>query len=151
MQVVFLWLVWYGAVYCLNMMYITFTLTSIYQTIAFVIVAFLPIVVFCGLLPRTLMIVSILSSVGSCLDTKMIREIVVNIKGEDKNVLEDEQLPATLASSGPQDTKGGEAPGAGNQRSVVIRQPPPVIVDEVSLVRMSEQQQQQTNRGGEYF
>jgi hypothetical protein len=153
LQVVFLWLVWYGAVYCLNMMYITFTLTSIYQTIAFVIVAFLPVIVFCALLPRTLFIVSILSSVGSCLDTKLIREIVLNIKGELKEEveMEDGTAPAiggvpSSSSGGPAKGKDGSSPAGAGARNVVIRQPPPVIVDEVSLIRLSEHQN--GTRGG---
>lgn len=82
LQVLFIALVWYGAVFCLNMLYITFNLNSIYLTIGLLVGAFLPIAVFIIKLPETLSVVCFLSTLGTCFNEPRIRAMVAVGKGE---------------------------------------------------------------------
>ena len=78
LQIVFLFFVWYMAIFSLNMLYITFSLPNVYLTIIFVAAALLPLVLFFILVPWTLTMVACLSSSGTCVNRPLVSKLTAD-------------------------------------------------------------------------
>jgi hypothetical protein len=135
LQMVFLAIVWYGAVFCLNMLYVTFTLPSIYLTLLFVISCLIPVFVLTMFLPRTLFNVALLSSLGSCFNEARVRGMIMVARGETVDVVGTNAV--SEASKNP--TRGSEVTeGAVIPRVLSVKKPPPpLLIDDQSLYRLA--------------
>lgn len=135
LQMLFLAIVWYGAVFCLNMLYITFTLPSIYLTLVFILTCFIPVVVLAIILPKTLFMVALLSSLGSCFNEARVRGMIMVARGEalgvDTAPISVPKAP-TAAASGRADTDGPSP-----RIMTVKKPPPPLLIDDQSLYRLA--------------
>lgn len=136
LQMLFLAIVWYGAVFCLNMLYITFTLPSIYLTLIFILTCFVPVVLITVWLPKTLFMVSLLSSLGSCFNEARVRGMIMVARGEAVGV---DAAPVTVAPA----TKSASGVANGGQDAQsprvmsVKKPPPPLLIDDQSLYRLA--------------
>jgi hypothetical protein len=138
-QAVFIFLVWYGAVFFLNALYHTFA-QNIGLTLLLICGALAPIVVFIALVPWTLTIVAILGSFGTNLNIEAITS----------------QSPAGATGSG---SKAGAAAGGGSPSAaadgeedddkprVVVETKPlrPVLLDDGDLMRLASTQRGRSN------
>jgi hypothetical protein len=139
LQMLFLAIVWYGAVFCLNMLYITFTLPSIYLTLLFILTCFVPVVVLAIFLPKTLFMVALLSSLGSCFNEARVRGMIMVARGEALGV---DTAPISVAPQAPSSAVGGTKGGAGSDgpspRVMSVKKPPPpLLIDDQSLYRLA--------------
>lgn len=144
LQMLFLAVVWYGAVFCLNMLYITFTLPSIYLTLLFIISCFVPVVVIALFLPKTLFMVALLSALGSCFNEARVRGMIMVARGEAVGADSAPPAPSTIATAPAPAASGGNI----KQRDEIIdgpmprimsvkKPPPPLLIDDQSLYRLA--------------
>ena len=71
-QISFFFLVWFGSVFFLSMMYRIFTFNVGLALFLFVL-AVAPLIIYCMMCPWTFVIIAMLSSIGTCLDQAHIR------------------------------------------------------------------------------
>lgn len=132
-QIMFLAIVWYGAVFCLNMLYITFVLPSIYLTLIFIVAAFVPVIVMIVFLPPTLFLVALLSSLGSCFNDARVRAMISVAKGDTAASLKNDGA-GDGSREGPKVGAVGDKP----QRIVAVKKPPPpLLIDDQALYRLA--------------
>ena len=105
LQVLFLFLVWYSAVFCLNLLYVAFSVSGIYQTLLLIVGAIVPVAVFLVLFPRMLLTVAYLSSLGTSLDEGRVRYLCALNKGlttaETAPAAEQPKIGPSADSAGP--------------------------------------------------
>lgn len=76
LQIIFIFFVWYGAIFALNFMYAIFSYAAGF-VLLFLVVAIIPFVVFIFLMPWTMTTVAILSSLGTNLNKNWVESVAV--------------------------------------------------------------------------
>lgn len=133
-QAVLMFLVWYAAVFCLNMVYASFTLPNIGLTLLIVCVAIAPIVVFVVIVPWTLTTIAILSSLGTNLREDWVKALLA------KAALEAPEEVAAAAAAGNKDPASGEE--TSRVAKVQIKASRPVLLDEAAMQRLAQSMRQ---------
>jgi hypothetical protein len=132
-QAVFMFLVWYAAVFCLNMLYKTATQFNVGITLVVLCVAVAPIIVFVIMAPWTLTTIAILSSLGTSLKEPWVQDLLSKEKavralsGEGDD--EDEMAQWEGVRAGPVARKDD-----GKVERKALR---PVLLDEASMNRLA--------------
>lgn len=135
LQMLFLALVWYGAVFCLNMLYITFTLPNIYLTVVFIVACFAPVVVLTVMLPATLHKVALLSSLGSCFNEARVRAMILVARGDVVGV--DNAEPQIRAGAPVTEEMTNRDANTSGRVVAIKKPPPPLLIDDHSLFRLA--------------
>jgi hypothetical protein len=149
LQVSFFFLVWFGAVFFLSMMYRVFTF-NIGLALLFFVAAVAPLVIYCMMCPWTFIIVAILSSLGTCLNEGRVRRVQRERADELNQFLhgsaasgggarEGRRSPEQAAADAEQ--RGGGGDGAGGDSSThrvrvrkVARRP--IVFDDEAMSRL---------------
>ena len=128
-QAVLMFLVWYSAVFFLNIVYQTFTF-NIALTLMFLIAAMLPMVIFVIWVPGTLTAIALLSTLGTNLNETWVKALLQE-RGKLEAVTALQQAEAGKNSA-------PVAPTQSKKAAVEKRSARPLIIDDESLVRLSQ-------------
>jgi hypothetical protein len=130
-QAVLMFLVWYASVFCLSMMYRSF-LYDFGLTLLILCLAAAPVVVFVVMVPWTLTIVAILSSLGSSLREDWARGLVASVavdrRGVDDEATDKKEVAAVTR--------------------VALR---PIVLETAELQRQFEASRRQADQDDEYL
>ena len=140
LQAVFIFLVWYGAVFLLNALYHTFA-QNIGITLLLICGAFAPLVAFMALAPWTLTIVAILGSFGTNVNEELVRSLSrAKLKASGGG---DAAAPGSPSSDRPAEEVGITTPAGGNDgspmmnMSVETKSLRPISLDDGDLMRLA--------------
>ena len=133
LQGVVIFLVWYGAVFFLNMVYTIFPFTT-YVSLAFIVAAFIPFAVFMVFIPWTLTLITILSTLGTSLNETWVQSVIE----ANEELRESVKVSAGLPVQAKQQTE--DAP-----RKIVKRPQRPILLDDRSLMRLSAREPEEAD------
>ena len=126
LQIAFMFLVWYTAVFFLNIFYESTTF-NIGFAVLFVIMALLPVAVFIISCPWLLLTISMLTHLGANLNAEWVTQI-----------LQSRNVNTTTAPNDRQEEKSQTA--AATVRKRLLR---PVLLDDATLMKLAEQRRQE--------
>lgn len=142
-QAVLMFLVWYMAVFGLNMMYRTFTF-NVGFTILILGAAIAPLVTFLAMVPWTLTTIAILSSLGTSLNEEWVKSIIAAHR-------------ASAAANAPEASVNKDVEGLANElkraeaTGRVERRPlRPVVLDETSFNRLAQSYREDRERSNNF-
>jgi hypothetical protein len=152
-QAVLMFLVWYSAVFFLNMVYQTFTF-NIGFTLLFLVTGIVPLIVFVVVAPWTLTAIAILSTLGTNLNENWVKSLI-----QEKNKLESiaaekerDEKKAKETEKAKEKSKPGDAEVSAaipsKQTAVVIKPPRPLAIDEAALSRLAAHHSVRRGREG---
>mmetsp|Transcript_10250 Transcript_10250/g.31657 ORF Transcript_10250/g.31657 Transcript_10250/m.31657 type:complete len:468 (-) Transcript_10250:109-1512(-) len=145
-QAVLMFLVWYAAVFCLNMLYKSAVRFDVGVTLLILCFTIAPIVVFVVMVPWTLTTIAILSSLGTSLKEDWVKELLAKEREtrEGGDAEGEESEMRAVNKSLDASTKATER----NTGKVVKRPLRPVLMDDASMHRLAASYRTQGNASG---